>query len=64
MKLKTTLTGSNGDTETKVVVTTRNTGAILTRHEQRRFHDEAVNRAHEQLRTKYSAREVRFSRSP
>lgn len=61
MKLKTTLTARNSRTETKLVVTTRPTGAIFTRWEQQGNHDEAVNRAHETLRKEYRARDIRFS---
>jgi hypothetical protein len=60
MKLKTTLTARNSRTETKLVVTTRPTGAVLMRWEQQSNHDEAVNRAHESLRKEYNARHIRI----
>lgn len=62
MKLKTTLTARNSRTETKLVVVTRPTGAILTRWEQQSNHDDAVNRAHESLRREYRARDIRFTK--
>lgn len=61
MKLKSTLTARNSRTETKLVITTKPTGAVLNRMEQQSNHDEAVNRAHVSLRGEYHARHIKIT---
>lgn len=61
MKLKTTITGRNESTETKLIITTKNLRPSLIRCEQKDIHQRRLDAAHELLMRAYHATEIKIT---
>lgn len=59
MKLKTTLSASNGTRSVAITVESVATKFDLTRYEQEKYHEQSVNAAHGTLLANFNVRQIK-----